>query len=94
VFADAGSKVDEEETEGIDTGPDCRTCVVDRIPCLFGQASTLRGTPGGSSHRVGLVFAKAFQIATEETHNKVDYRVMSKTISAVEGCAASWLELS
>jgi tetratricopeptide (TPR) repeat protein len=74
AFADAGSKVDEEETEGIVTGPDCRTCVVDRIPGLFGQASTLRGTPGGSSHRVGLVFAEAFQIATEETHNKVDYR--------------------
>ncbi|GKZ00984.1 hypothetical protein MPSEU_001049900 [Mayamaea pseudoterrestris] len=74
AFADSGVKQDEHEADSLFVEPDCRTCVVDGIPGLFGQTSTLRGSSGVSTHRVGLVFAESFQIAMEETQDRVDFR--------------------
>jgi tetratricopeptide (TPR) repeat protein len=72
AFADSGAgKADE--SGAIATEEICRDCVIDEIPGIFGQTSTLRGTTG-TPHRAGLVFAEAFQIAMEETRDRVDYR--------------------
>ena len=74
VFASLASKQAEQGPDSSFVEPDCRTCVVDGIPGLFGQTSTLRGLTGSTGHRVGLVFAEAFQIAMEETRDRVDFR--------------------
>jgi tetratricopeptide (TPR) repeat protein/GAF domain-containing protein len=52
----------------------CRLCGMDGVPGLFGTTSRLRGSAQQRRHQAGLVFSEAFQIAMEETENRVDYR--------------------
>lgn len=66
--------VDDPPSGGMLGPPNqCRTCVVDGIPGLFGVNSRLKGSVGAHHHEAGLVFAEAFQISMEDSR-AVDYR--------------------